>query len=945
MTIRFLYSALLSLLVFLPPARANEIVWIEAERFDEVGGWKCDPQFIDQMGSPFLLAVGLGEPVDDARTVVVLPRSGRYRVWVRTRDWVPEHHPGRFEIVLDGRALDRVFGADGKAGWHWEDGGVRELSTRVEVRLRDRTGDYGRCDAVVLASDPAWTPPHDEPGIAALRERLGGVSPEVVDVGPYDVVVVGGGLAGCTAAVAAARNGARVALIQNRPVLGGNASTEILVPPVGAWPSIYRAKYPLDPRETGIVEEYRTAGNQRVDEGKLYSSRLLRLVRLEPNLDLHLDTHATGVEMAPGPGRRIAAVLAVDTHSGRRSRFRGKTFIDCTGDSVVGAAAGAEFRHGKEPKSMYDEPWADDEPSPHTMGNGLKYFAKPFDSPQPYEAPDWAFDFPTCESFGPERHPVLTTSSEIGHQWKIELGGLRDTYADAEAIRDDLLRLIYGLWDHTKNHCPRDRERAANYRLVWVGYIAGKRENRRLMGDYVLTQNDIGRQTLFADRIAFGAWSVDDHYSGGFFHDGATAQHRDRSADEHRGVPYSIPFRCLYSKNVDNLLMAGRNISASHLAMSNARVMLTCAILGHAAGTASAMCVDKRVSPRTLSRDHLAELQQQLLKEGAAIFELKADDPRDLAPKAAVGASSYRTHTSGEVMRPENVVNGFARAVGERSGETTNAWAADPDAAPPHGIELNWPEPIAMNVVHVTFQTADLAPRWFTVEAKRDGAWTTIAEVSDNRHRRHVLGLDRVTTSAIRVVLDVPAAVCEIRVYDEPERVVEIARRAHRNMRLADEGPFLPWGDDDDRPPGVHPRKLDGIVIDDSELQPIGVWSSSTWAERFIGQGYLTDGNEAKGQKSLVCRPRLPASGRYEIRLAYSAFGNRAGNVPVTVRGRSGPSTVRVDQREAPPIDGLFVSLGTFDLERGKATIEISNEATDGYVVVDALQLLRQEAP
>jgi hypothetical protein len=773
-----------------------EMLWLEAEQFNRAGGWTNDAQFIDQMGSPYLMAIGLGDPVADACTTVQVPQAGRYRLWVRTKDWAPEHHPGKFHILLDGKSAGATFGASGKADWLWEDGGIHELDGHVELRLHDLTGYYGRCDVVVLADDLDWVPPTDAETVASLRETHGGVSRQIEVISEADVVVVGGGLAGSTAAVAAARNGCRTVLIQNRPVLGGNASTEILVPPVGAWPWGYRTKYPLDPRETGIIEEYRTAGNQQVKEGRLYSKRLLRLVRLEPNLDLYLNTHATGVQMHKGDGKRIRAVEAVDVRSGRRMRFPGKVFIDCTGDSVVGVAAGAEYRHGKESKAMHNEPWAPEESSKNTMGNGLKYFARDMGEPRPFKAPDWIFSFPTCDSIGPQRHPRLTTGIEIQGQWNIELGGLRDTYADAEEIRDDLLRLIYGLWDHTKNNCAKDCEKAANYQLVWVGHVAGKRENRRLMGDYILTQNDIGRQTLFPDRVAFGAWSVDDHYSAGFFHKGPTGRHFDGADYHYKAVPFTIPFRSLYSRNVDNLLMAGRNISATHLGLSNTRVMLTCGILGHAAGTGAAFCVHKNASPRNIYQNHMPALQQQLLKEGAAVLHLEAHDPCDLAQRAEVTASSESTHTSGEHMAATKVTNGFARAVGERMKETTNAWRPDPNAAGPHWVQLNWREPVTFNMLHITFQTAETSPGRFQVEAHRQDNWIPISEIDQNRHRRHVLGFSKpILADALRLIENEPAGVCEIRVYNEPQRLVEIAQRAHANMRLPDEGPWLPWGD------------------------------------------------------------------------------------------------------------------------------------------------------
>jgi hypothetical protein len=919
---------------------AGEPIWLETEQFDQSGGWTADAQFIDQMGSTYLMAIGLGQPVGDALTTLRPPRAARYRLWARTKDWAPKHHPGRFQIVLDGRPPDHVFGESGLSGWCWEDGGVHQLSDEVQVQLHDLTGYYARCDAILLTDDLSWTPPEEQEAVDRLRAQLGGASRNVVQMPERDVIVVGGGLAGCTAAVAAARNGASTVLIQNRPILGGNASTEILVPPVGVWPGVYRERYPLDPRETGLMEEYRTAGNQRVSEGKLYSKRLLRFVELEPNLDLYLNTHATGVEMVPpadatsDAGRRIAAVLAVDTKTGRRMRFPGKIFLDSSGDAVVGAAAGAEFRHGKEPKSMYGEPWAPETASQQTMGSGLKYFPQDTGSPQPFEAPPWIYRFPRCQDFGPERHPPLPQTSAIGYQWKFELGGLRDTYADAEEIRDDLLRLIYGLWDHTKNHCDDSREKAATYKLAWVGYVAGKRENRRLIGDYVLTQNDIGSQTLFDDRVAFGGWSVDDHYSAGFFHDGPTGRHLDHPEHHYRGVPFSIPFRCLYSKNVDNLLMAGRDISASHLALADTRVMLTCAVIGHAAGAGAAICIENTATPRVICQHHIGELQQRLLKEGAHIIHLEADDPRDLAPRARVTASSEQTRIGGEVMAAEKIVNGYARAVGEGIGAETNAWGADPHAPGPHWVELAWPEPVALNVVHVTFQTAELAPKSFAVEAWQQGQWTRVAEVSDNRHRRHVLGLDRITASKLRVTLDEPAGICEIRVYDEPQRLVEIARRAHHNMRLPDRGPWLPWTETDQF------ENLDGLVIDSSQAIATGAWTHSTWSDRFILDGYLHDGDTGKGAKSLRFVPQLAAAGKYEVRIAYVAYGNRATNTPITIHTRTGAKTIRINQRAEPPIDGLFLSLGRFDLAPQTAAVEIRNDQTDGYVVVDAVQFI-----
>jgi len=209
---------------------SRTFLMLETERFTHLGGWAIDSQFIDLLGSAYLLANGRGEPVEDASTTVRPPKPGKYRLWARAKDWMPEHHPGRFQIIVDGNPLGRTFGENGRAGWLWEDGGLLELTGETEIRLHDLTGYYGRCDVLLLTDDLDYAPPDDLAKIAQLRQAHGGVSADVADLPEYDVVVIGGGLAGSAAAVAAARNGARTALIQDRPVLGGNASPEIIVP-------------------------------------------------------------------------------------------------------------------------------------------------------------------------------------------------------------------------------------------------------------------------------------------------------------------------------------------------------------------------------------------------------------------------------------------------------------------------------------------------------------------------------------------------------------------------------------------------------------------------------------------------------------------------------------------------------------------------------------------
>ncbi len=605
-------------LAFQPLASpAAETIWLETELFGDLGGWTNDAQFIDQMGSPFLLSIGLKKPVEDAKTEVEVPSADEYRLWVRCRDWLPEHSPGRFQVALGEKTVHFEFGASKKPGWIWEDGGTHRLARgRLTVRLKDCTGHYARCDAIVLTSDPSYRPPDDLDKLAADRIAHGGVSREVKDMGPYDTVVVGGGLAGTFAAVASARMGCKTALIQNRPVLGGNGSEEILVNPEGDT-----TREPLDPGEGGIIEEVRGPVQQ-------YSKRMLALVEAEPNLDLFLNTHATDVEMEDAD--ELEAVLAIHTRTKQRMRFSGRVFIDCTGDGAIGVWAGVEHRHGREPRSMYNETRAPEVGDSHTMGGTLRYATELRAGPVEFQRPAWAYEFGACDDFGPKRHPQIHFG---GWQWVIEYGGMKNTYDDAEHIRDELLRIIWGMWDHVKNECPRLKKEARDYELVWVSHVVGKRESRRLIGDYVMTEHDIGGQTLFPDRVSYGGWGVDLHPPGGFWDKGPPAEFSHK-------VKFSVPYRSLYSKDLENLLMAGRCISVSHAALGATRVMITCGLQGQAVGTAAGVCKRRRCSPKGLYPNYVEELQQQLLEDGCYLIDLPNRDPKDLALSAKATASS-----------------------------------------------------------------------------------------------------------------------------------------------------------------------------------------------------------------------------------------------------------------------------------------------------------------
>jgi len=445
-----------------------------------------------------------------------------------------------------------------------------------------------------------------------------------------DVTVVGGGLAGVCAAVAAARLGKKVALIQNRPVLGGNSSSEVRVWVVGATGHGVN-RYA---RETGILGEMFVENNYTNPEGNPYYWDLIVLekVRQEPHIQLFLNTDVHEVEAAGDEtNRQIISVTGWMMGSERRIRFKSPVFLDCTGDGLVGFLAGAKYQIGREAKQEYNEAWAPEVSDNITLGSTLLFYTKDEGRPVKYIPPSFAKDI-TKTAIPIKR--VLNSGDSGCFYWWIEWGGDEDmdTLHDNERIRDELWSVIYGIWDYIKNS---GKFNAENMTLEWVGSVPGKREYRRFKGDYVLNQNDLEVQTQFEDNVTFGGWSIDLHPPEGMYASDYTSKHF------HSDGVYQIPFRSLYSVNVNNLLFAGRNISATHIAFGSSRVMGTCATIGQAAGTAAALCVELHATPRELYRKHLKQLQQTLLWEDASVIGVKNEDPTDLSRRAEVTASSF----------------------------------------------------------------------------------------------------------------------------------------------------------------------------------------------------------------------------------------------------------------------------------------------------------------
>jgi hypothetical protein len=551
----------------------------------------------------------------------------------------------------------------------------------------------------------------------------------------FDVCVVGGGMAGLCAALAAARHGARTALVQDRPVLGGNASSEIRMWICGA--------HGAHNKETGLLEEIQL-DNQFLNPSLNYSvwdSVLWAKAAFQEGLTLFLNTSCLEAEMQDG---RIAAIGAWQLTSQTRHRLEARLFVDCSGDSVLAPLSGAEHRVGREARAEFGEDIEPLSADARTMGNSLLLQLRRTDQPQPYTPPSWAYKFTS-----PDDLPHRARGVKGDNFWWIEVGGLRDTIRDAEAIRHELMPIVYGVWDYLKNYAP-EREEAANWAIEWIGSLPGKRESRRYVGDHVLTQHDVRAGGPFEDIVAYGGWSMDDHHPAGIYYPGQpTIFHPAPS-------PYGIPYRCLYSRNVPNLMFAGRNISVSHAALSSTRVMATCALLGQAAGTAAALAARDGGAPRDWSGGpRLARLQAALQDDDCWLPGVSR--PIDELARAAA------VQGGGDGL--SLLLDGLDR---DRPGED-HAWRGAASA----GIEFRWPGPVAIGGVRLVFdsnlnhdkrmpcsypQKGDrtLVPgslvRAFRVEAQDGaGAWR-VAWRTDANHQRLVRLPLEVRAKALRVV-------------------------------------------------------------------------------------------------------------------------------------------------------------------------------------------------
>lgn len=573
--------------------KADNIL-LETESFAEKGGWKVDQQFMDQMGSPYLIAHGMGHPVADAKTSFSVNEEGSYKVYVRTYNWTSPWFdgkgPGKFMVRVNNSQLGTT--GDTGSAWGWVCLGTARLRKGTNtVSLHDLTGFDGRCDAVFLSNIGEM--PDDGVG-STWRQRL---NPRKKAEKTYDLVVIGGGIAGICAATSAARLGLSVALVNDRPVWGGCNSSDIRVhlggdTEVEPYRSLGRLINEFGPSQGGNAQP----------AGQYEDCKKDSFLKAQQGLSLYPSYRAVHVLKH---GNKIESVTIEHIENGNRVELHAPLFADCTGDAAVGYLASADFRMGREAKSEFGEERAPEVADSITMGASVQWYSVKGKEKFPEFNYGMGFNDDNCDN---------VTMGE----WTWETGMDKNQIVQAEQIRDYGLMAVYGTWSWLKNHSVHKAD-FRDRKLGWVAYVSGKRESRRLLGDYILKWDDIMKNVHHEDATFSTTWSVDLHFPDSL--NSVQFPGRPFKADTHHtqlSAPYPVPYRCLYSRNVDNLFMAGRDISVTHVALGTTRVMRTCGMEGEVVGMAASLCHKHQATPRMIYWYYLDELKQ-LMTEGTGL--------------------------------------------------------------------------------------------------------------------------------------------------------------------------------------------------------------------------------------------------------------------------------------------------------------------------------------